>query len=61
MDLPDITILGWTPAPEHTLAGGAVLVGIIIAVAVIAFLKRASRLLLISLIAIAIGTWVWLR
>jgi hypothetical protein len=59
MDLPDITILGWTLTDDQVTAGGAVLFGAFIALALLTAARRASSLFVVFLVTSAAGVALW--
>ena len=58
-DLPDITVWGWTPTDEQTTAAGAVIIGIILAVGLIAASRRLGRLFIVFLVAVGAAALWW--
>lgn len=59
MELPDITILGWTPSNDQVTAGSALIFGALLAIAVLTAARRASSLLIVFLVTSAIGLALW--
>ena len=59
MELPDMVILGWTPTDDQVTAGIAVLVGAILAIAVLTAARRASSMLIVFLVTSAVGVALW--
>jgi hypothetical protein len=59
MDLPDITILGWTPSGDQVTAGAAVIFGALLALLVLTAARRASSMLIVFLVTSAVGVALW--
>jgi len=59
MDIPDITILGWTPTSDQATAGGAVLFGALLALVLLTAARRASSMLIVVLVTSAAGVALW--
>ena len=59
MDVPDITILGWTPSGDQVTAGAALIFGALLAIAVLTAARRASSMLIVFLVTSAIGVALW--
>lgn len=59
MDLPDITVLGWTPSDDQVTAGAALIFGAFLAIAVLTAARRASSMLIVFLVTSAIGLALW--
>ncbi len=59
MEIPDITILGWTLTDDQITAGGAVLFGAIIALALLTAARRASSIFIVFLVTSAAGVALW--
>jgi len=59
MDVPDITILGWTPSGDQVTAGAAVIFGAVLALLVLTAARRASSMLIVFLVTSAIGVALW--
>ena len=59
MDLPDITILGWTPSDDQITAGAAVIFGAVLALLVLTAARRASSMLIVFLVTSAVGVALW--
>ena len=59
MNLPDITIMGWAASDDQVRAGSAVLLGMVLAVGLLAAARRFSRVLIVLLVtvALAVGSW----
>ena len=59
LDLPGVTILGWTPTDDQLTAGAAVLFGAFLALALLTAARRASSLLIVFLVTSAVGVALW--
>ena len=59
MDVPDITILGWTPSGDQVTAGAALIFGALLAIAVLTAARRASSMLIVFLVTSAVGVALW--
>ena len=59
MDVPDITILGWTPSGDQVTAGAAVIFGAVLALLVLTAARRASSMLIVFLVTSAVGVALW--
>jgi hypothetical protein len=59
MEIPDITILDWTLTDDQITAGGAVLFGAIIALALLSAARRASSIFIVFLVTSAAGIALW--
>ena len=59
MEIPDITFLDWTLTDDQITAGGAVLFGAIIALALLSAARRASSIFIVFLVTSAVGVALW--
>lgn len=59
MAIPDITILNWTLTDDQVTAGGAVLLGALLAIALLTAARRASSIFIVFLVTSAAGVALW--
>ena len=59
MEVPDITILGWTLTSDQITAGGAMLIGALLAIALLTTARRASSMFIVFLVTSAAGVALW--
>ena len=59
LDLPAVTVLGWTPTDDQVTAGAAVALGAFLAIAILTVARRASSMLIMFLVTAAVGVGLW--